>query len=59
MKPFTFSVMLLLQRVDQALGLERDKAVRDPAILARLSQKKRQLATRLKRLLPASALAGR
>jgi hypothetical protein len=57
MKPFTFSLMLLLQHVDEALRLERRKSAGDAATVARLGRRKRQIADRLKRSLPMIALA--
>lgn len=49
MKPFTFALMLLQQRADEALRLERQKARRNPAVLSLLQRKRGNLADRLKR----------
>lgn len=51
MKSFTFSLMLLQQRVDEALRLERHKAARDPLLLWQLGHRKRLIADRLRRSL--------
>jgi hypothetical protein len=51
MKPFTFALMLLLQRVDEATRLERLKARPDRSLLAELRGKRRALGTRLRRSL--------
>lgn len=58
MKPFTFSVLLLLQRIDDALRIERQKAAGNPGILAALRRRKQRVVARLNRALPVSALAG-
>jgi hypothetical protein len=59
MKPFTFSVLLLLpQLVDEALRRERQKAAGNPGILAALRRKTRLVVARVNRALPAAALAG-
>ena len=57
MKPFTFSLMLLQQRADEGLRLERQKAARDPIVLALLRRRKRLITDRLKRSLVSPALA--
>lgn len=57
MKPFTFSLMLLLQRVDEALRLERQKPGNAPA-LDLLRRRRRRIAERLKRPFHAIALSG-
>lgn len=58
MNSFTFTVMLLQQRVDEALRLERQKAARNPLVLMLLRRKERLLRDRLKRSLVKPALAG-
>lgn len=58
MKPFTFSLMLLLQRVDEALSLERQKSVRDPLVVARLRRGRWLVGKRLQRSLLNPAIAG-
>lgn len=58
MNSFTFSLMLLLQRVDDALHLERQKTARDPLVVARLRRGRRLVAARLKRTFLAPAFAG-
>lgn len=58
MRYFTFNAMLLLQRVDDALHLERMKLRPDTTVVARLHRRKSQLAARLARPLGGIALAG-
>jgi len=59
MKSFTFTSMLLRQRVDQQLGIERGKREPRPIILALLRDKQRQVSARLRRSLSAQlTLAG-
>ena len=50
--------MLLLQRVDEALRLERQKNARDPLVVARLRRGRRLVGQRLKRSLLNPAMAG-
>lgn len=58
MKPFTFAQMLLAQRVDEALRLERRRARPDLYLLTLLRRRKRLLSTRLSRSFEPAALAG-
>lgn len=58
MRYFTFNAMLLLQRVDDALRLERMKLRPDTTVVARLRRRKSRLAARLARPLGGMALAG-
>ena len=58
MRFFIFNAMLLLQRVDAALRLERIKLRPDTTVVARLRRRKSRLAARLARPLGAMALAG-
>lgn len=51
MKPFTFSMMLLLQRADEALRLERQKSAGNPRVLMLLRRRKDRLVQRLTRSL--------
>ncbi|PSJ39721.1 hypothetical protein [Allosphingosinicella deserti] len=51
MKHFTFSLMLLQQRVDERLRLERQKGASNALVLTLLRQRKKRLAERLKRSL--------
>lgn len=51
MRPFTFNLMLLLQRVDEALRLERGKARPDRGAVTRLRRRKRLIGGRLRRSL--------
>lgn len=51
MKPFTYILMVLLQRADDALRLERLKARPRPELLVGLSLRKARLASRLRRSL--------
>jgi hypothetical protein len=55
MRPFTFNLMLLLQRADEALGAERLKPRPDRYVLTMLRRKRRQLGARLRRSLAAPA----
>ena len=57
MRPFTFNLMLLLQRVDEALGAERLKPRPSGSSLVRLQRKRQQLGTRLRRSLAAPVLS--
>jgi hypothetical protein len=47
MKPFTFLRMLLLQRIDSALSIERLKLQPDPLLLASLARHCKRLTRRL------------
>lgn len=58
MKPFTFSQLLLLQRVDEALRLERQKDTRNLRFLTQLQRRRRLIAERLNRSFATPALAG-
>ncbi len=58
MKPFTFKSMLLLQRADEALRLEREKPRPDARLLALLQRKRRALAARVSRSFDSPALTG-
>jgi hypothetical protein len=58
MKPFTFALMLLAQRVDEALRLERQRARPNQYLLTFLRLRKRRLSSRLSRSLEPAALAG-
>ena len=58
MKPFTFALMLLAQRVDEALRLERQRARPDLYLLTLLRRRKRRLSSRLNRSLEPAMLAG-
>jgi hypothetical protein len=58
MKTFTFSLMLLQQRADEALSLERTKGGPDLLLLARLKRRKRLIVERLKRSFSRPALSG-
>ncbi len=49
MRPFTFLLMLLLQRIDDMLRHEARRSKRDPGRLARLRQRRRHVLARLKR----------
>lgn len=49
MNSFTFSLMLLLQRADEALRRERLNAVPDRQLLGRLDRQRRRIAARLRR----------
>lgn len=51
MRPFTFNLMLLLQRVDEALRLERGKVRPDRRAVTRLRRRKRLIDGRLRRSL--------
>ena len=53
MKHFTFSLMLLQQRVDERLRLERQKGASNALVLTLLRRRKRLIAERLKRSLAA------
>lgn len=57
MNPLTFALMLLLQRADEALRLERQRTVPDITAVSRLTRRRTQLARRLRRSRPAQALA--
>lgn len=54
MRPFTFSVLHLLQKADDALRLERTKARANPLTLAVLAMRRRRLSARLARSLTPS-----
>ena len=51
MNPFTFSLLLMAQRVDDALQLERSRSRPDPYLGTFLRRRKRLLAKRLQRSL--------
>jgi hypothetical protein len=51
MKPFAYALMLLAQRVDDALRLERLRSCPDPYLIVLLRRRKRQLGMRLRRTL--------
>ena len=53
MKHFTFSLMLLQQRVDERLRLERQKGASNALVPTLLRRRKRLIAERLKRSLAA------
>ena len=53
MKHFTFSLMLLQQRVDERLRVERQKGASNALVLTLLRRRKRLIAERLKRSLAA------
>jgi hypothetical protein len=59
MTPFTFIVMLLAQRADEALRLEKQRQRPDPCSMATLRTRKQRLSARLCRRLPAAVPAGR
>jgi hypothetical protein len=48
---FTFNLLLLLQRVDEAMRRERGKRAPDRALLVRLRQRRDRLGERLRRSL--------
>ncbi len=48
MKPFTFLLMLLAQRVDDRLHMERLRATPDLRRIERLLQRKQRLSARLR-----------
>ena len=56
--PFTFNLMLLAQRVDEALRHERLRSRQDPFLLPLLRLRKRRLRARLRRSLASPMLAG-
>lgn len=58
MKPFSFALLLLAQRVDGVLGMERRKLRPDPLTLTVLREKKRRIGLRLRRSLGAFAHSG-
>jgi hypothetical protein len=58
MNPFTFAAMLLLQRADEALRLERLRSWPNPHLLALLQRQKERLHARLRRSCGACSLAG-
>ena len=58
MTPFTFAVMLLTQRTDEALRLERQKTRPNTHLLTLLRRQKRRLGSRLSRSLAAAVPAG-
>lgn len=57
MKPFTFNLMLLLQRVDAAWQTARQASPLDPHTLDRLRRRRGQVAERLRRSLATTAFA--
>ena len=59
MPSFTFALMLLLQRVDEALRAERRRPRPNTFLLALLRLRQRRLSARLNRSLGAAMLAGR
>ena len=59
MKPFTFTLLLLVQRADEALRLERQRGRPDPYLLTLLRRRKRRIGARLARSLGTVAPAGR
>lgn len=59
MKSFTFAVMLLAQRVDEALRFERLKSRSNPQRLTSLGKRKRKLGARLRRSLSGPLVVGR
>jgi len=59
MTPFAFTVMLLAQRADEALRLERQRQHPDPRSITMLRTRKQRLSARLRRLLPVILTAGR
>ena len=59
MRPFTFALMLLAQRVDEALRLERLRSQPNPFLLGLLQQHKLRLRWRLRRSRRRPALPGR
>jgi hypothetical protein len=58
MKPLTFVLLLLVQRVDDALDRERRRPKPNPLLLSLLRQRKRRLNARLRRSPAQRALAG-
>jgi hypothetical protein len=58
MNPVTYAAMVLLQRADEALRLERLRSRPDPFNLTLLERQKRRLRARLRRSLGAHAFAG-
>jgi hypothetical protein len=59
MTPFTFALMLLAQRTDEALRAERLRTPTNSSLMARLQRRRRQLNARLRRSLLRPAPAGR
>ena len=59
MPSFTFALMLLLQRVDEALRAERRRPRPNSHLLTLLRLRQRRLSARLSRSLGAAMLAGR
>lgn len=57
MKPFTFALMLQLQRVDEAWRLEKLKSPPDHPLLAMLRKKRQVLGERVRRSLAAPKTA--
>jgi hypothetical protein len=57
MKPFTFALLLLAQRVDEALRLERLRPQPSLVALTGLQRRRRVLRSRLQRSLALSPLA--
>ncbi len=51
MKPFTYTLMVLLQRADEALRLERLKSRPRKDLLMQLALRKARLSSRLRRSL--------
>jgi hypothetical protein len=59
MRPFTATLMLLAQRLDEALRAERGRSRPDTYLLTLLRLRRRRLAARLNRSLGAAMLVGR
>lgn len=58
MKPFTFILLLLAQRVDDQLRMERLRSAADPRRIERLLQRREQLHARLRRSIARPAWNG-
>lgn len=58
MKPFTFILLLLAQRVDDQLRMERLRSAPDPRRIERLLQRREQLNARLRRSIARPAWNG-
>lgn len=59
MRPFTFALMLLAQRLDEALRAERERSRPDTYLLTLLRLRRRRFGARLNRSLGAAMLVGR
>lgn len=59
MKPITFALMLLAQRADEALRIERQRPRPNAHLLTLLRMRKRRLGARLARSLASVAPVGR